>query len=121
MAKCYYELYLQVIRLLNLWHAYKQAARGKRYQPAVAAFEYDLEYNLFDLECELRYGGYQPGGYRNFVIQSPKRRVISAAPFRDRVVHHALMNKEIRSFYIEGANFGFLDGLSPAINHRARV
>ena len=92
MGKRYYNLYPQVIQPLNLWHAYKQAARGKRLQPTVAEFEYDLEYNLFDLECELRDGGYQPGGYRSFVIQSPKSRVISAAPFRDRVVHHALMN-----------------------------
>jgi len=81
-----------VIQSLNLWNAYKQASRGKRSQPTVAAFEYDLESNLIDLESELRSGRYQPGGYRNFLIQSPKRRLISAAPFRDRVVHHALMN-----------------------------
>lgn len=37
-------------------------------------------------------GTYQPGAYRHFVIHEPKRRKISAAPFRDRVVHHALCN-----------------------------
>ena len=31
-------------------------------------------------------------GYRSFLVHDPKRRLISAAPFRDRVVHHALMN-----------------------------
>ena len=35
---------------------------------------------------------YQPGEYRSFFIYDPKRRLISAAPFRDRVVHHALCN-----------------------------
>lgn len=34
-------------------------------------------------------GGYTPGGYRTFWIHDPKARLISAAPFRDRVVHHA--------------------------------
>ena len=35
---------------------------------------------------------YRPGPYASFNIHEPKRRLISAAPFRDRVVHHALCN-----------------------------
>jgi retron-type reverse transcriptase len=35
---------------------------------------------------------YQPGAYHSFHIHDPKKRLISAAPFRDRVVHHALCN-----------------------------
>ena len=35
-----------------------------------------------------------PGTHeRHFTIHEPKRRKISAAPFRDRVVHHALCNR----------------------------
>ncbi len=56
----------------------------------MADFEYHLERNLFDLQRELFYGLYRPGPYRNFTIYEPKRRLVSAAPFRDRVVHHAL-------------------------------
>lgn len=41
---------------------------------------------------ELRTEAYQPGPYRTFYIHDPKKRMISAAPFRDRVVHHALCN-----------------------------
>jgi len=92
MGKRYFDLYENICHPLNLWAAYKQAARGKRYLPAAAAFEYDLEENLIELENELRDESYQPGGYHNFLIQRPKRRLISAAPFRDRVAHHALMN-----------------------------
>ncbi|MBT3392344.1 MAG: RNA-dependent DNA polymerase [Chloroflexi bacterium] len=91
MAKRYYNLFDQIWHPLNLWVAYKKAACGKRSKPYVAAFEYDLEENLIDLEEELRTQTYTPGGYHNFYIQKPKRRLISAAPFRDRVVHHALM------------------------------
>ena len=40
----------------------------------------------------MRDGQYQPGRYHSFYIHEPKRRLISAAPFRDRVVHHALCN-----------------------------
>ncbi len=74
----------------NLLKAYYKAARGKRGRQAAAAFEYKLADNLLILQDELRQGRYKPGAYCHFVIREPKRRLISAAPFRDRVVHHAL-------------------------------
>jgi retron-type reverse transcriptase len=92
MRKAFYNLYPRVCAPDNIWQAYRQAARGKRMQPTVAAFEYDLEAHLLNLEAELGAQTYTPGGYTNFLIGVPKRRLISAAPFRDRVVHHALMN-----------------------------
>ncbi|MEW5958352.1 MAG: RNA-dependent DNA polymerase, partial [Chloroflexota bacterium] len=58
----------------------------------MAAFEYRLEDNLLQLQVELQTESYRPGPYRSFYIHEPKRRLISAAPFRDRVVHHALCN-----------------------------
>ncbi len=76
----------------NLLAAYKKAAKGKRGHANVAAFEYRLEDNLLQLQTELRQKTYLPGGYVSFIIHEPKRRIISAAPFRDRVVHHALCN-----------------------------
>ena len=92
MGKCYTNLYEEIIDPLNLWFAYKQAMRGKRYKPAAAHFEYNLEKNLIELERELKEEAFQSGGYRSFYIQRPKKRLINAAPFRDRVVHHALMH-----------------------------
>ena len=84
-------LYAQVTSFSNLYLAYRAAARGKRGQPEVAAFDFDLEANLLHLQEELRNKTYRPGLYRSFYIHDPKRRLISAAPFRDRVVHHALV------------------------------
>ncbi|MCP4935127.1 MAG: RNA-dependent DNA polymerase, partial [bacterium] len=76
----------------NLLWAYQRAAKGKRGKANVAAFEHRLEDNLLQLQTELQSKTYQPGGYVSFYIHEPKRRLISAAPFRDRVVHHALCN-----------------------------
>ena len=76
----------------NLLFAYRKASKGKRGHPNVAAFEHRFEDHLFELQDELRAFTYQPGAYRSFYIHEPKRRLISAAPFRDRVVHHALCN-----------------------------
>lgn len=85
-------LYPQVWTWDNLLRAYRRASKGKRGRPSVAAFEYYLEDNLVQLQGELRDKVYTPGPYASFYIHEPKRRLISAAPFRDRVVHHALCN-----------------------------
>ena len=92
MSKTYRNLWPQVVAFENLYDAFKQAARGKRSKASVASFEYHLENNLLTLQYELKSGNYQPGRYTSFRIHEPKRRLISAAPFRDRVVHHALCN-----------------------------
>jgi retron-type reverse transcriptase len=75
----------------NLWLAARKARRGKRASPAVQQFEHDLEPELVALKRELEDGSYRPGPYRTFTIHAPKPRLISAAPYRDRVVHHALL------------------------------
>ncbi|MBN1485614.1 MAG: RNA-dependent DNA polymerase [Chloroflexia bacterium] len=90
--KRYKNLYPQVVSFANLHEAYRKAAKGKRGQPNVASFELELEANLFRLQEELESKTYHPGPYYSFYISDPKRRLISAAPFRDRVVHHALCN-----------------------------
>jgi len=84
--------YAQVHAWDNLYLAWRKAARGKRGRAAAAAFEYHLEDNLVTLQEELAAQTYRPGPYASFHIHEPKRRLISAAPFRDRVVHHALCN-----------------------------
>ena len=82
--------------------AWRNAARGKRRRPDVCAFESALAENLLRLESELGSGTWRPAAYRCFeVVENGKRRLIAAAPFRDRVVHHALV-----------------DGLSPTWEHR---
>jgi RNA-directed DNA polymerase len=85
-------LFPQVVSWTNLWQAYHKAARGKRGKQAAATFDFGLADRLLRLQAELADGTYQPGPYQHFTIHEPKRRLISAAPFRDRVVHHALCN-----------------------------
>ena len=76
----------------NLLQAYRKAALGKRGRQSTARFEHQLADHLLDLQNDLRTHCYRPGSYINFYIHEPKQRLISAAPFRDRVVHHALCN-----------------------------
>lgn len=85
-------MYSQLYNWDNLLLAYQKASKGKRGHASVAAFEFRLEDNLLQLQRELKDQTYQPGEYHSFTIHDPKKRLISAAPFRDRVVHHALCN-----------------------------
>jgi RNA-directed DNA polymerase len=85
-------LYARLCSWDNLLLAHRKAAKGKRGLAPAAAFEYRLEDNLIALQQELASQSYRPGPYASFHIHEPKRRLISAAPFRDRVVHHALCN-----------------------------
>ena len=83
-------LWDEMISFEALLRAADTARKGKRYRPAVAAFHFDQERELWKLHEELASKTYQPGEYRSFFIYEPKERQISAAPYRDRVVHHAL-------------------------------
>ncbi|NOT60895.1 MAG: RNA-directed DNA polymerase [Acidobacteria bacterium] len=85
-------LWLPVTDFANLWQAARQAQRGKRFRDNVLPFNFNLEAELLQLQSELINRTYQPGAYKTFHIVEPKRRMISAAPYRDRVVHHALCN-----------------------------
>lgn len=88
--KRYAHLWDQVISFESLLRAATKAQKGKRFRPSVASFHFDLERGLWNLHEELATKTYRPGPYRSFYIHEPKPRQISAAPYRDRVVHHAL-------------------------------
>lgn len=92
MAKTYKHLYPQIASFEALYQAWRQARRSKRYTAAAATFERNLDVELLILHRELIAETWQPGGFRSFTVHEPKRRKISAAPFRDRVLHHALIN-----------------------------
>ena len=84
-------LFEQVASFENLNRAFLDAARGHRTRPAVQGFRVELERRLFEIRAELLDGDYRWGEYRSFYVADTKRRLILAAPFRDRVVHHALV------------------------------
>lgn len=83
-------LWPQVLAFENLLNAARRARKGKRTRDSVLHFHANLESELLQLRDELAAQTYRPGPYRTFHIVEPKRRLISAAPYRDRVVHHAL-------------------------------
>jgi retron-type reverse transcriptase len=90
--KRYGDLWTEITDFKNLLAAAHQAQHGKRFRDNVLRFNYNLETELFRLQNELLSHTYHPGSYKTFNVKEPKARLISAAPYRDRVVHHALCN-----------------------------
>jgi len=90
--KRYNNLYEKICSFENLYLAYLKARKCKRYRNEILKFSYNLEENLLKLRKELLSQSYRHGPYRTFIVNDSKKRIIKAAPFRDRVVHHALCN-----------------------------
>ncbi|OGR22844.1 MAG: RNA-dependent DNA polymerase [Desulfobacterales bacterium RIFOXYA12_FULL_46_15] len=90
--KRYGQLYEKIISFQNILLASRKARKGKRFIRGTALFEVELEKNIFKIIQDLELKTYTPGEFRDFYIYDPKMRLISAAPYYDRVIHHAVMN-----------------------------
>lgn len=82
----------------NLHRCYLKCRRSKRNTVNALRFEMNLEENLCRLERELKTRSYQPARSVCFVVKKPKFREVFAADFRDRVVHHVLVDYLERIF-----------------------
>lgn len=85
-------LFSQIISFDTLHSAALKAQKGKRHRHEVAAFFANLEENLIELQNQLIWQQYQTGVYRNFYVYEPKKRLVAALPFKDRVVQHAIVS-----------------------------
>lgn len=90
MPRQHDDLFGQIASFSVLVAAARRAARGKRRSRTTSRFLAGLERNALRLERELQDRRWRPGPYTVMQVRDPKPRRISAAPFRDRVVHHAL-------------------------------
>lgn len=82
----------QVADFENLVRAFRQCSKGKRRSYGYQKLLSNLGEMLLQIQADLHSGHYEWGKYREFWIHDPKRRLVSAAPFRDRLVHTAMHN-----------------------------
>lgn len=92
MVKTYNKLYGEICSLGNLIIAWREARKGKTRKYDVIEFEKNIERNLLELHYELFEKRYIPKKLETFVLRDPKTRIISKSDFRDRIVHHAIVN-----------------------------
>ena len=86
------QLLEQIADLKNLYEAFYKAQKGKPSKPYVSAYREQLQPNLQRLQHQIISGAVETGNYHTFTIYDPKKRLICATPFSQRVLHHAIMN-----------------------------
>ena len=82
----------QITALDNLYLAYYKANKGKTFDVGAMNYRKNLHANISLLQEQLFSGNVSVGNYHYFTICDPKVRLICAADFSERVLHHALMN-----------------------------
>lgn len=90
--KTYKNLYKKLYSIENLNLAFRKARRGKSKRDYVIDFEKDIERSIGLLQRDLKLKKYIPTKLKKFIIRDPKTRTIHASTFRDRIVHHAIVN-----------------------------
>ena len=90
--KRYNKLFEQIISWQNFRLAFLKASKGKSRSSEVILFTTKLDENLEVLRRGIANQTYSIGEYRQFKIYDPKERIISVASFKDRVIHHAIIN-----------------------------
>lgn len=83
-------IYEKIYDFDNIYNAYLNARKGKRFRTDALQFSSNLEENLIEIQNELIWKTYQVGKYNQFIITDPKRRLIMALCFKDRVVQWAV-------------------------------
>ena len=85
-------MYANIYDLENLYLASHNALKNKKSKHSPAKFWLHEDKEILQMHHELKERCYEWGGYRSFILndQGVERR-ISVAPFRDRVLHHAIM------------------------------
>ena len=78
--------------------AYFDCRKNKKRKPSAIAYEMNYEINNYNLWKELNAGTYEIGTSICFCVTRPKLREVFAADFRDRIVHHLLMNRMLPIF-----------------------
>jgi hypothetical protein len=76
--------------LSDIWRAWYKFKKGKKKNVELDTFSYSLESNLSTLRHELLTHTYRHGDYRTFFLTDTKKRTISVASIRDRIVHRLI-------------------------------
>lgn len=85
-------MYEKLCSYENILLAFEKSSRGKTRKPYVIKFKKNLNENLLKIQEELKNQTYKPKPLKTVIIGNPKTRKISKSKYRDRVVHHILIN-----------------------------
>ncbi len=84
--------------LKNIYQSWFRYRNGKKPSQDFDHFQYNLEKELNSLYCDLNNSTYKHGDYRKFIVTDNKKREISVASVRDRVLHRLFYDYLVNIF-----------------------
>lgn len=85
------DLFNQMASFENLVSSFKECSKGKKKKRGYQKYLFAYGEKLKSIEEELKTtNDFQWSGYRRFDVYEPKKRIVMAAPFKDRIVHTAI-------------------------------
>ncbi len=100
MPKRVNNVFYEKLKFSNMLKAYERSKENKRNRKEVIVFELDSVSNIMKILKSLNEGTYQVGKYREFIIYEPKKRLIEALPFKDRVVQQWYVEEFIKPIFV---------------------
>lgn len=92
IKNCFYEK----LTFEKMLAAHQRAKKFKTNRKEVIEFELNLENNIVNLLNSIKNNKYSLGKYYSFVIYEPKKRIINALPYKDRIVHQWYVEEFIK-------------------------
>lgn len=80
--------------------AHRRASQSKGLRYEVLSFNLNKYGNLFRIMDAIRDETYLPSKYWKFWVYDPKKRLILALPYADRVIHQWYIEEFIKPYYI---------------------
>ena len=100
MPKTIKNAFKKALTFQKLLEAHYRAKKHKTFKPELIQFEFNLENNIINLLNQLKNNTYKMGNYRSFIIYEPKKRIIQALPYRDRIVHQWYVEEFIKPYIV---------------------
>jgi len=97
----YETLYERIYAFKNLYNAYKEARKGKRWKDAAIKFEINLMEALLLLKYQLQNKTYTLAPYNRFYVYEPKERLVMSNSYKDKVVQHSLCDNVLEPILIK--------------------
>jgi len=82
----------KIAEMDNMRLAFWKASHKKSGKKEILEYQQNLEFNLLMMRRQILEGSIEVGDYHYFKIYDPKERLICAASFPERVLHHAIIN-----------------------------
>lgn len=84
----------------TIHQAHHRARKGKTRRRDVVMTDNHIDLYVNHIITVLQLGIYEPSKYHQFIVTDPKKRLVLALPYQDRIAHQILIEEFIKPYYL---------------------